>query len=168
LVSRRSSDEDSTICDFLNKFMKGNLLGPDIEARQIQTTQKPLFDPTAITPEQYKLNHNYFTLQELLQQPNYSLTQQLNLLYFGAVQNGVKHGLGVLVTPHSLYEGEFSLDRKMGKGYAVLPNGSQYHGDFANDRPHGRGLLTHGEEYYMGDFQNGAMEGEGLWRNAQG
>lgn len=74
----------------------------------------------------------------------------------------------MLVTPHSLYEGEFSLDRKMGKGYAVLPNGSQYHGDFANDRPHGRGLLTHGEEYYMGDFQNGAMEGEGLWRNAQG
>lgn len=49
-----------------------------------------------------------------------------------------------------------------------MPNQAQYHGDFVNDRPHGRGLLSFGEEYYMGDFQNGAMEGDGLWRNGKG
>ena len=45
----------------------------------------------------------------------------------------------------------------MGKGFAKFPNGSVYVGEFANNRPHGRGLLTFGDEYYMGDFSNGAM-----------
>ena len=81
------------------------------------------------------------------------------------MENDLRHGWGVLITRHSLYEGQFSLHHKMGKGYALFPNGSTYHGDFANDKPHGHGLLTFGEEYYMGDFQNGAMEGDGLWKN---
>lgn len=90
-------------------------------------------------------------------QSDYQVIRTKDSIYFGALHNGLKHGLGVLVTPHSLYEGSFSLNHKMGKGFAKFPNGSIYVGDFANNRPHGRGLLTFGEEYYMGDFANGAM-----------
>ncbi len=72
------------------------------------------------------------------------------------------------MTKASLYEGEFSLNHKMGKGYMIFPNKSTYYGDFVNDKPHGHGLLTFNSEYYMGDFENGAMEGDGLWKNEKG
>ena len=78
-------------------------------------------------------------------------------MYFGGMYNEMKHGKGVFVTRSSLYEGEFSLNHKMGKGYTIFPNGATYYGDFVNDRPHGHGLLAMGEEYYMGDFENGSM-----------
>ena len=73
-------------------------------------------------------------------------------MYFGGMYNGMRHGWGVYVTKNSLYEGHFSLNHKMGKGYSVFPNGATYYGDFINDKPHGHGLLTMGQEYYMGDF----------------
>mgnify|MGYP000250577662 FL=1 len=41
-----------------------------------------------------------------------------------------KHGFGVELTTDTVYEGEFSLDYKMGKGYMKFPNGSVYFGDF--------------------------------------
>jgi hypothetical protein len=85
-------------------------------------------------------------------------------LYFGGMDNGSRHGLGVVITKLTLYEGSFSLHRKMGQGFMRFPTGATYFGDFVNDKPHGRGLLTLAEEYYMGDFENGAMEGDGLWR----
>ena len=84
------------------------------------------------------------------------------------MHNEMRHGWGILLTAHTLYEGEFSLNHKMGKGYFLFPNGSSYTGDFANDRPHGQGVLQLGEERYLGEFANGTMEGDGLWRNAKG
>ena len=56
----------------------------------------------------------------------------------------------------------------MGKGYMKFPNGAIYFGDFHNDRTHGQGWLKFGDEYYVGDFENGAMQGNGLWRNKEG
>jgi hypothetical protein len=64
----------------------------------------------------------------------------------------MRHGIGVLVTRNSLYEGYFSLGHRMGKGYMAYPNTSVYLGDFVNDRPHGHGMLSLAEEYYIGDF----------------
>lgn len=63
-------------------------------------------------------------------------------MYFGGVYNNLKHGLGVLISKHSLYEGQFSLNHKMGKGYMVFSNHSAYYGDFINDKPQGHGLLS--------------------------
>jgi hypothetical protein len=68
----------------------------------------------------------------------------------------------------TVYEGEWSLDFKVGKGYMKFPNGSIYFGDFQNNRAHGEGWLKFGDEYYVGDFENGAMQGNGLWKNKEG
>jgi len=54
----------------------------------------------------------------------------------------MKHGFGVVIYKNNLYEGSFSLNHKMGKGYMVFPNKSTYYGDFTNDKPHGHGLLN--------------------------
>lgn len=70
---------------------------------------------------------------------------------------GMKHGFGVLQTEDTVYEGEFSLNFKSGKGYQKFPNGSIYVGDFENNRTHGEGSLRYNDEYYIGDFQNGCM-----------
>lgn len=86
----------------------------------------------------------------------------------GAALNGLRHGLGVLITESTLYEGSFSLGHKMGKGYMKFSNQSIYIGDFSNNKPHGYGMLTFAGEYYIGDFQNGTMQGDGLWKNEKG
>lgn len=57
----------------------------------------------------------------------------------------MKHGLGVLLTSDTVYEGEFHLDFKVGKGYQKFPNGSVYFGDFINNRTHGQGSLKFGD-----------------------
>lgn len=69
----------------------------------------------------------------------------------------MKHRFGVLQTEDTVYEGEFSLNFKSGKGYQKFPNGSIYIGDFENNRTHGEGSLRYNDEYYIGDFENGCM-----------
>lgn len=64
----------------------------------------------------------------------------------------MRHGWGVLINKNSIYEGEFSLNHKNGKGYIKYPNQSQYFGDFSNDKPNGHGFLKYQSEYYIGDF----------------
>ncbi len=80
----------------------------------------------------------------------------------------MKHGWGVMVTKHTIFEGKFSLNHKLGKGYIQFANGSIFVGDFSNDKPNGQGMLTYNEEYYIGDFENGMMQGDGLWKNKEG
>lgn len=103
------------------------------------------FDLLTIEPEKHQLNQNYFTKEQLMQQPGYQVVRNKEYIYFGNMENNLRHGLGVIITKNSLYEGNFSLNHKMGKGHAIFPNGSVYFGDFANDKPHGHGLLTFGE-----------------------
>lgn len=63
-------------------------------------------------------------------------------IYFGGIYNNMKHGYGVMINKNTLYEGSYSLNHKMGKGYTIFPNQSTYYGDFTNDKPHGHGLLN--------------------------
>jgi hypothetical protein len=53
----------------------------------------------------------------------------------------MRHGWGILLSGRCIYEGAFSLNRKMGKGLMIYAGGSTYYGDFTNDKPHGQGLL---------------------------
>ncbi len=69
----------------------------------------------------------------------------------------MKHGLGVLLNQDSIYEGQFSLNFKSGKGYQRFANGAIYLGDFQNNRTHGEGWLKLGDEWFVGDFENGGM-----------
>lgn len=141
----------------------GPFQGIDLENLSSAT---PLAQPSldSLRPEDYKLHQNYFTLEQLLTQETFQVVRSREYLYFGGMQEGLRHGWGVLLGRGSAYEGSFSLGRKMGKGWLQSSSGAVFLGDFTNDRPHGQGLLSHGEEYYMGDFENGAMQGDGLWR----
>ncbi len=56
----------------------------------------------------------------------------------------MKHGWGVLLTKNIVYEGNFSLNYKNGKGYQKFPNNSEYYGDFVNDSAQGQGYLKFG------------------------
>jgi hypothetical protein len=80
-----------------------------------------------------------------MSQPGFTVIRGSKGLYFGGTYKGLKHGLGVLLTEDAVYEGEFSLDFKAGKGYQKFPNGSIYFGDFVNNKTHGEGSLKFGE-----------------------
>lgn len=47
--------------------MKGNLFGPNSTIEQVQTK----FDLESLEPQNYKLNQNYFTKDELMEQANF-------------------------------------------------------------------------------------------------
>ena len=64
-------------------------------------------------------------------------------MYFGGTYMDMKHGYGVELTLDTVYEGEFSLDFKVGKGYMKFPNGAIYFGDFQNNKTHGEGWLKY-------------------------
>lgn len=88
-------------------------------------------------PKHYHLNQSFFSMEELTNQPNFNIICQPNFMYFGGIYKNMKHGLGVFLTEDTVYEGQFSLDFKSGKGYQKFPNGSVYVGDFQNNRTHG-------------------------------
>jgi hypothetical protein len=83
------------------------------------------------------MNQSLFTRKELFEQQTFTILYDNDTLYFGGAYRGMKHGLGVELTSDTVYEGEFSLDFKVGKGYMKFPNGSIYFGDFQNNRTHG-------------------------------
>lgn len=62
-------------------------------------------------------------------------------MYVGGTYLGFYHGWGILIAKTSIYEGNFSLGHKMGKGYIKYSNKSVYIGDFVNDKPHGQGKM---------------------------
>lgn len=107
--------------------------------------ESSLFSPGEVDPDTHQLSQNYFTSAQLLSQEGYQVMRGKDWVYFGGVDNGSRHGLGVLITRQTLYEGTFSLHRKMGQGFMRFPSGATYYGDFVNDKPHGRGLLALGE-----------------------
>ena len=87
-------------------------------------------------------------------------------LYIGDFVNGVREGKGKEETKELVYEGQFSKDKKNGKGKLIykLLNDS-YEGDFVDNLITGEGKYkwTNGETY-EGSFVNGKMHGRGIYR----
>lgn len=86
--------------------------------------------------------------------------------YIGDFAFGVREGKGKEETKDHIYEGQFSNDKKNGKGkliYKILND--SYEGDFTDNLITGTGLYkwTNGESYY-GSFVNGKMHGKGLYK----
>jgi hypothetical protein len=52
--------------------------------------------------------------------------------YYGFFKRGEKHDMGVLYSTNvsSYYFGQFSSDKKNGRGYEYYPDGSKYDGFF--------------------------------------
>ena len=60
-------------------------------------------DIANIDPDHYQLTQNYFTKEQLMAQIDYQLVRTKESLYFGGFHNGLRHGFGVVITPHSIY-----------------------------------------------------------------
>jgi hypothetical protein len=78
-------------------------------------------------------------------------------IYVGGTHMKMYHGWGILMEHGNLYEGRFSLGKKMGKGYMKFGNGNVLMGEWVNDKIHGEGVMKDENEYYSGDFENGVM-----------
>jgi hypothetical protein len=111
--------------------------------------------------------------------------------YFGELQNGAFHGLGILKMDDTFYKGhfrnhlreglgiyqesfwkysgEFKDDKRNGKGDLTFQNGVKYEGDFKNDRFEGSGVYyftnEDGKELYRykGEFHKGVFHGYGSY-----
>lgn len=93
--------------------------------------------------ENYRLHQNFFTKDDLKNQPNFTMVKGKNYMYFGGFVDHMKHGYGILVAGDTAYEGSFKLNLKMGKGYLKFSSGATYLGDFVNSKPHGNGTFTY-------------------------
>ncbi|GHU22595.1 hypothetical protein FACS189472_15500 [Alphaproteobacteria bacterium] len=85
--------------------------------------------------------------------------------------NGVKEGQGILVyADGGVYDGEWSGDRKNGKGTLTLVSGDGYVGEFVNNFAEGKGMVSFASgSMYEGEWKRGKMPGTGTytWRGAQ-
>ena len=96
----------------------------------------------------------------------------------------LKHGFGILTTPHyvmrgtwrndeftgwgqksyrngDIYEGKYINGKINGKGIFKSKDGNIYKGDFYNDIREGKGDLTTENYHYVGDFKNNKLNGNG-------
>jgi hypothetical protein len=87
----------------------------------------------------------------------------------------VRHGLGVQLfyvkenSCLSKYEGQWSKDRKTGKGKCYFSDNSIYEGDLVNDVFEGKGnFYWPNNDVYIGDWVNGRMDGEGEFKHNDG
>lgn len=62
-----------------------------------------LFLTNEIDPSCYQLSQNYFTLGQLLGQMGYQVVRGKEWVYFGGMEGGSRHGMGVLVTKNTVY-----------------------------------------------------------------
>jgi hypothetical protein len=62
-----------------------------------------LFLPNEIEPSSYQLSQNYFTLGQLLGQEGYQVVRGKDWVYFGGMEDGNRHGMGVLITKNTVY-----------------------------------------------------------------
>jgi len=109
-------------------------------------------------------------------------------IYEGDIQNSKKQGYGKEITPEQQYKGEFSENRKSGKGeilftkskdffegefkenkmffgkYTWSDNGNIYEGSFLNNKMHGRGkyIWKDNGNVYEGEYREGKKHGVGV------
>lgn len=83
----------------------------------------------------------------------------------GILWGDCANGLGAFVWANgSVYEGEWSKEKRNGKGRMKFNDGSYHVGDFVNNKRTGYGELNWGlDEYYVGDFVDGEMHGTGTY-----
>jgi len=87
----------------------------------------------------------------------------------------VRHGVGVQLFDVEendclcRYEGEWTKDKKNGKGTCYFPDKSVYEGCFANDLFEGYGKYSWpNNDIYIGLWKAGRMEGEGEFKHNDG
>ncbi|CAD8086112.1 unnamed protein product [Paramecium primaurelia] len=132
-------------------------------------------------------------LEKLSQQPGFKIEQTNSYVYIGQVQNGLKHGTGILKLLDSfrIYVGEWKNDKKSGLAYEKFQSGAEYFGNYDNNKQNGYGeyVWANGESYkgnwidgkksgygewfgqntsYKGEWNNGFVEGKGVYQSENG
>ncbi len=149
-------------------------------ARQINTTQRPVFD--------VNLNSNKPTQDN----GNYVRIPLGNGYYYGEVKNGKRHGIGALYFDNGeRFEGNWINDEICGSGIYFWPNGSYFSGYWDSSRRNGYGIevkpngtysihyfvdeksvirvvanrsrLNYANGYYIGQVLNGKAHGMGTY-----
>lgn len=65
--------------------------------------------------------------------------------------------------------GQWTNDKRNGKGYERYKNSNVYEGDFKDGKAHGAGLFTWNTgETYDGQWEKGLKNGYGVWRGTEG
>ena len=87
-------------------------------------------------------------------------------IYKGDFVNNMRHGYGKDCRKSSKYEGQFSFDKKNGKGEIILNTGDVYKGEFKNNKITGFGhyIWNNNNHEYIGNFLNGKFHGEGFYK----
>ena len=75
----------------------------------------------------------------------------------------LKHGFGILTTPHYILKGSWRKGEFTGWGRKYLENGDIYEGKFINGEINGKGNYINKDKntFYVGDFVNGQCYGKG-------
>lgn len=78
----------------------------------------------------------------------------------------MKHGFGIEECEEYIYEGNYAVDKKEGKGKIKYKlKDDYYEGCFSNDAINGQGSYTWANKHvYNGDFIDGKMEGKGTYK----
>ena len=137
----------------------------------------------------YQPNERFFLYQKGKVFPNqiriYNINKKYNLeIYEGEMNiNNLKHGYGILTTPHyelkgswrkndftgwgrksmrngEMMEGKFIKGKLNGKGIYKKPS-CIYEGEFLDSKKNGKGELRTQKYIYKGDFNNDQFDGEG-------
>jgi len=87
----------------------------------------------------------------------------------------MRHGVGVQLFDVSdttclcRYEGEWTKDKKNGKGICYYSDKSSYEGNFVNDLFEGNGkFIWPNNDIYIGMWKTGRMEGDGEFKHSDG
>ena len=93
-------------------------------------------------------------------------------IYNGEMKNGVKHGLGILISHNREgYQGDWVNDKREGAGTYYYANENSYAGAWRNNVPHGRGVFAFANNggAIQGTWKNGAfIEGYGTFTGTDG
>ena len=77
-------------------------------------------------------------------------------------EKNLKHGYGVLTTPHFVMKGTWRNDEFTGWGQKLCRNGDNFEGKFIKGELNGKGILKNKEgNIYIGDFVNNIRCGKG-------
>ncbi len=90
--------------------------------------------------------------------------------YVGEFSENKKHGKGVYHHgSEDVYVGQFFKDAKHGKGKFFFAKGDIYDGEYEDDKINGTGVyLWDGGDKYEGEFAENAMHGKGKYTKADG
>ena len=115
----------------------------------------------------YPSDDNFFSFQKGKVFPNQIRIKNAddanNLeIYEGETNmDNLKHGFGMLTTPHYILKGTWRNDQFTGWGRKSMRNGDTLEGKFVNGELNGKGIFKNKESVYIGDFVNSMRCGKG-------